>query len=280
MQRTIDPFIGHLTLESVHMGNLGPYINDRRQDGWKKRTINYGLAVVRHILNLASNEWIDTHGLTWLARPPRIKLMREDDRRDPCPLDWGEQERLLKELPLYLRRMALFAVNTGCRDQEICKLTWDWEIEIPELETSVFIIPKEKVKNREDRLVVLNSIAAGVVEEVRGEHDTYVFTYKGRPIQRMYNRAWRLARERAGLSQIRVHDLKHTYGRRLRAMGVSFEDRQDLLGHKSNRVTTHYSAPELTNLLHASERVCRRDWHKSGTLVILKKKPRLAVVSN
>ena len=29
--------------------------------------------------------------------------------------------------------MTLFAVNTGCRDQEICQLRWEWEINIPEL---------------------------------------------------------------------------------------------------------------------------------------------------
>ena len=49
----------------------------------------------------------------------------------------------------------------------------------------------------------------------------------------MLNTAWMKARVRAGLPHVRVHDLKHTFGRRLRAEGVSFEDRQDLLGHKS-----------------------------------------------
>jgi len=39
--------------------------------------------------------------------------------------------------------------------------------------------------------------------------------------------------------QCRVHDLRHTFGRRLRAAGVGLEDREDLLGHKSNRITTH-----------------------------------------
>ncbi|HMK36134.1 MAG TPA: hypothetical protein VK463_13760 [Desulfomonilaceae bacterium] len=68
----------------------------------------------------------------------------------------------------------------------------------------------------------------------------------------------------------RVHDLKHTFGRRLRSAGVSFEDRQDLLGHKSSRVTTHYSAPKLINLIQAAKRVCGNHWHKSGTRVILK----------
>jgi hypothetical protein len=36
---------------------------------------------------------------------------------------------------------------------------------------------------------------------------------------------------------------------KLRAAGVSFEDRQDLLGHKNARITTHYSGPELASLI-------------------------------
>jgi len=58
------------------------------------------------------------------------------------------------------------------------------------------------------------------------------------------------------LPQVRVHDLKHTFGRRLRAAGVSFEDRQDLLGHKSARMTTHYSAAEFSRLIEAAEKAC------------------------
>ena len=37
------------------------------------------------------------------------------------------------------------------------------------------------------------------------------------------------------------------------------EDRQDLLGHRSGRITTHYSAAELSRLLVAAESVCNRD---------------------
>ncbi len=70
----------------------------------------------------------------------------------------------------------------------------------------------------------------------------------------------------------RVHDLKHTFGRRLRAAGVSFEDRQDLLGHKSGRITTHYSAAELENLIEAANRVCGENSCKSPALVLLKQK--------
>jgi len=71
--------------------------------------------------------------------------------------------------------------------------------------------------------------------------------YRSKAIGTINNNGWQEARKRAGLQQVRVHDLKHTFGRRLRAAGVSFEDRQDLLGHRSGRITTHYSAAELAS---------------------------------
>ena len=58
---------------------------------------------------------------------------------------------------------------------------------------------------------------------------------------------------------MRVHDLKHTICRRLRAAGVTVEDGQDLLGHKSSRITTHYSETELANLIAAADRVCETE---------------------
>ena len=73
-----------------------------------------------------------------------------------------------------------------------------------------------------------------------------------------------------GFRSIRVHDLKHTFGRRLRAAGVSFEDRQDLLGHKSGRVTTHYSEAELGELITAANAVLERKSRESPALVMLK----------
>ena len=63
---------------------------------------------------------------------------------------------------------------------------------------------------------------------------------------------------------LRVHDLKHTFGRRLRAAGVSFEDRQDLLGHRSGRITTHYSSAELSRLVDAANSVVEREWPQTG----------------
>ena len=180
------PKIGHLHLAPGSMpASLQPWIEQRRRQGKAVGTINHGLKIVRRILNLAASEWVDEHGLTWLLAAPKVKLLPDREKRAPYPLSWIEQRRLFNELPDYLEEMALFAVNTGCRDGEVCGLRWEWEVEVPELGTSVFIIPGARVKNGDERLVVLNRVARSVIERRRGIDPTFVFTYEGRPIRRM-----------------------------------------------------------------------------------------------
>lgn len=263
--RSVAPYVNDMPLDSIHMGSLQSYISARRADGVKTRTINHGLKIIRRIINLAAGEWIDENGMTWLASAPKIKLLPEYDNREPEPLSKEEEEQLVQYLPAHLKAMALYAMHTGSRDKEVYRLKWEWEKFIPELNTSVFILPHHitvegkrirLVKNGKDRLVVLNDVAKAVIESVRGQHNEFVFTYEGHPITRMNNTAWRNAREKAGLKTLRVHDLKHTFGRRLRAAGVSFEDRQDLLGHTAGRITTHYSGSEIASLIKAANKVC------------------------
>jgi integrase len=209
-----------------------------------------------------------------------------NDARPPYPLGWDEQKYLLTALPAHLGRMALFKVNSGTREQEVCLLRWDWEVKIPELDTSVFLVPAEIVKNKEDRLVVLNDVAKSVIEAQRGQHSSRVFSYRNRPIGGMYNSAWKRPRVEAaeayardnhepvtwGFANLRVHDLKHTFGRRLRAAGVPLETRKVLLGHRNGDITSHYSAPEIEELLTAANRVCARRSRKTPALTILKRK--------
>jgi hypothetical protein len=181
----LDSYIGDLPLEAVHMEALQQFLNERKHQGVRKeevkvkdvskRTKNCALQTVRRILNLAASELMDEYGMTWLAHAPKIKLLREDDKKEPYPLSWQEQISLFREPPPYLAKMALFKVNTGCRDQEVCNLRWEREVRVPELDTSIFIIPAHRVKNREDRLVVLNRVAKAVIEEMRGAHPDYVF---------------------------------------------------------------------------------------------------------
>lgn len=211
-------------------------------------------------------------------------------------MSWEEQSVLFAELPDHLQRMVLYKVNTGCQEQEVCKLQWDWEIPVPELGTSVFVIPADfggrdeaaGVKNGEERLVILNRVALSIIEQQRGLHPKWVFPYgrpQGTPVHRMNDSAWKKARKRAaarweeqhghpahtGFASIRIHDLKHTFGRRLRAADVSKEDRQVLLGHTNGNVTSHYSSVELGHLIEVANKVTATD-SRGPALTILKRR--------
>ena len=250
--KAVMPYIGNMPLERIHMGTLEKFIAERKAAGIKNGTINRDLAIISRVLTLAARLWRDELGNSWLQEMPLIQLLKANKRK-PYPINDLEQQRLIAELPSHLRDMVIFALNTGCREAEITRLRWDEE----NRKLDIFTLLGERCKNGEDRIIPLNSIAKAIIDAQRGNHDEYVFTYKGNPVLRMNGHAWCKARERAGLKQCRIHDLRHTFGRRLRAAEVSFENRQDLLGHKSNRITDHYCRAEIAGLHEAVEKLSR-----------------------
>jgi integrase len=284
----LDPWIGDLAIEEVCDETLEPFKKHRLEvDGVSLTTVNRSLEVARAILLLCARSYRHPNRMTWLETAPLITIEQKAARkkaRQPYPLSWDEQDLLFAALPEDPnRQMALFKVNTGTREEEVCRLEWDWEVQVPELRTSVFIVPEDLVKNDEPRLIVMNQVARAVLESRRGVHPRYVFTWRGKaskerppagegaPLECMNNTAWQNARKKAaaayagrygrpapwGFAHARVHDLKHTFGRRLRAAGVPEETRKVLLGHKNGDITTHYSAAELAELIEAVNRIDR-----------------------
>lgn len=265
--RIVAPYIGKLALQQVHAGSLQRFIKDRQEAGIAAGTINRDLAIIKRVLTLSARLWRDEQGQPWLQTIPLLPTVKGPARK-PYPLTWDEQTKLFAELPKHLADMAVFAVNTGCRDSEICGLRWSEEIQLAD--GSVFLLEGERTKNGRERIVVLNRAAQAVVDAQRGKHPEIVFSFRDRPIGRMTNSAWKNARKKANLPSVRVHDLRHTFGRRLRAAGVSLEDRQDLLGHYAGRVTTHYSAPEIEALRAAVNSLLEADSRNGSRTTILR----------
>lgn len=291
--KNLDPYIGDKFIDEIHDGTFNAFRTNREAEGVSVGSVDRDIGTAARVLEEAARKWRDDQtNLTWLTETPMIEYQREYNKRLPYPLDWDEQKLLFSELAVHLRTMALFDVNTGLRDQELCGLEWAWEQRVPELDTptikrSVFLLPSSVTKNGRPRLAILNDVAQSIVESQRGEHDTYVFTFLDFRGERtrlgtLRNSGWIAARRRAsaryreelgrqpakGFQRIRAHDLRHTFGRRLRAAGVSLEDRQDLLGHESGRVTTHYSSAEVANLVMAANAITES--RKSPTRTVLR----------
>ncbi|HYS14219.1 MAG TPA: tyrosine-type recombinase/integrase, partial [Burkholderiaceae bacterium] len=191
-------------------------------------------------------------------------------QREPRPISWEEQRRLLPALPAHLARMALFMLNTGVRDNVIVNLRWQWElrVKLEDESVSVFEVPRRYVKGRKSLgYVVCNSVARSILDSVRGQHAEFVFVWRReriknidqeplmpyQPVQQMNNTAWHNARTKAGLCDLHVHDLRHTVGMRLREAGVAESTIAEVLWHRRAGMTAHYSAAQVRELRQALE---------------------------
>jgi integrase len=258
--------LGDLEARKVHDDTLRPFVEARLAEGVSATTINRTLEVARAILHRAARAYRNAEGDPWLDTvPPLITMLRESPQ-PPHPITWEEQDAIFRRLPGHMARMALFAVNTGLRDANLCGLQWSWEVPIPELARSVFVIPAEVFKSRRPHVAILNDAAWSIVETQRGKHPQWVFSFRGKQIKRMNNTAWRRARRNAGLRDVRVHDLRHTFATRLRAAGVAEEDRCALLGHAVRTMPELYASADVGRLVALANRVLDR----VGTRTILR----------
>lgn len=261
------PYVGDVPLVDIDEETLREYKKERHRGlgPFKKPvmagTINKELGAITAVLNRACKEW------RWIPSVPKIRRVK-GAKRQPYPLTWDEQTRLFNELPKgWGRGVALFAVNTGLRKGELFGLRWDDEVEIPEIDSSVFILYDGETKNGHARAVILNSLARQVIERQRfltkGLRVPWVFpSAKGKKVKAIstpWNEAW----VRAGLPdhplvKKGIHNLRHTFGQRLRAAGVWEEDRDALLGHSNKSLTQHYATPDIQRLTELAERVTER----------------------
>ena len=273
---SIMPYIGKLTLDQIHDGTLAPYIKKRKSDGRANKTINLALGLVRRILNLASRSWRDETGKTWLDMSPLITMLPLiGHQREPRPITWEEQRRLMQLLPDRLARMTLFDLNTGARDEVVCGLKWEWEIAVPELGVSVFEIPREGVKGRKrSRMLICNTVAQSIIESQRGVNPIYVFTYNGHRVETMNNSAWQRARRLANLDDLHVHDLRHTVGMRLREAEVREETIADILWHTRQGMTAHYSVAQASELVQALNRITHEGNRTNRSLAMIAREAR------
>ncbi len=263
------PYIGSLTVGDVCNEALEAFKEDRTDEGAKNATINRSLEVVRTVMNRSARVWRD-NGKPWLASPPLIEMLDEtQQRRPPYPLSWAEQAKLMPGLPQHLERPVLFSLNTGARDDNVCGLRWEWEVPVPELKRSVFVVPAAEYKGKRNHVLVLNDAAWAIVEACRGMHDQYVFVYRRERVKNheqepvmqysrmgtLNNTAWQAARAAVKLEKVRIHDLRHTFGQRLRDAGVSEEDRALLLGHAIEGMPQHYASATVARLVEAANKV-------------------------
>ncbi len=209
-------------------------------------TANRYSALIRAILRKAAFEW------DWLEAVPKVRMYKEASRR----IRWLTREQadtLIKELPTHQANAARFALATGLRHSNVLGLTWSQV----DLSRQLAWIHPDQAKSRKAIAVPLNMTAMNVLESLHGKHDEYVFTYKGNRIQRANTRAWQKALLRAGITDFRWHDLRHTWASWHVQAGTPLNVLQELGGWESVEMVRRYAHLSPKHLAEYADRIVK-----------------------
>jgi len=138
---------------------------------------------------------------------------------------------------------------TGARRNEVTQAKWehvDWE-------RKTLLVPLSK--SGKPRTIALNAVALDVLKSIEPEPGCpYIFPAPStnRPSPSLYF-PWHRIRVRAGLPDVRLHDLRHSFASFLVNKGVSLYVVQGLLGHAHARFTQRYAHLTPNTLLEAAE---------------------------
>jgi len=196
--RWIDQRLAHKPLRAITQHTVEDLIAEL-QIGRAAGTVNRYMAALGAVLRVAVRKG-------WLEAVPHIRKLKERNQRTRW-ITPEEAAALLRELPAHLNVMAAFALCTGLRASNIQNLQWG-QVSI---ERRVAWVAADNFKSGKAHTVPLNDAAITVLKNQLGAHDVWVFPRDNKPVGKVSTRAWHLACERAGISDFRFHDLRHTW---------------------------------------------------------------------
>ncbi|MDC8803877.1 site-specific integrase [Halomonas pacifica] len=242
--QTLRGFFGGREVGSITGMDIKAYIRWRREAGRANATINRELAALSSAINYCNREW------DWgMTNPVKGRLLKEPHHRERY-LTRAEVGRLISEARA-LRQGDLLAdfielaVHTGCRRGELLGL--EWSRVTLEKGRETITLNARHTKSGKPRQVPLNAAAVAAIKRRatwRAEHapgSPWVFCRPGGgPVKSLRNGFERAAGE-AGLTDLRIHDLRHTAASWLVTDGVPLEVVKELLGHSSITMSERYA---------------------------------------
>lgn len=205
---------------------------------------NRALAVLRKAMNLAE---------LWGIRPkgtnPCKGIQANSERKRRRYLTREELKRLLAALDTFAEagvrwrfaQLVRLLLVTGCRVREVMCARWEWV----DLEAAVLVVPADAHKTGQDgseRKIHLPPAACLILRELRrrsntewligGDDDGHLIGYW---------RMWDALLEQAGITNLRIHDLRHNFASLGVSAGLSLPQIGGLLGHASPQTTQRYA---------------------------------------
>lgn len=195
----------------------------------KAGTVRRELAILQHCFEVASREW----GVSLAAKPVRQITIPNAQRPRERRLGAEEAQILASDAnssSLYLRPFPILAIETGMRRGELLSIRWK---DVDQIARTVRIL---KTKNGHPRTIPLTPKALEVLASLERK-DERVFPVTANAVRL----AWERLRRRAGLQDLRLHDLRHEAVNRFFEHGLTVPEVALISGHRDPRVLSRYT---------------------------------------
>lgn len=210
-------------------------------------SVNRELMTLRRMLNVAVSEgWIDKNPMK--NGQPLINMSREVSRNRI--LSSEEEQRLLVVCDCDERRhlygLIVCLLDTGLRVNEALTLKWDDVDQV----NGLIHVKASNTKTARPKTIPISARFQTELQRLR-EQGVHVDPRRSEPTHlnsvfgvRNIKRSWTTARRLAGLNDIRLHDLRHTFGTRLDRSGFTQAQIARMLGHQQVHTTYRYTNPD------------------------------------
>ena len=234
----IAPLLGEFRMNRISSGDVRRFMQGMADQGYSPATCNRMLVLLKHVFNCAIRfEVLPPH-----ANPCNgvemfpITLHERYLQPQEVTALFEELERNANTMVGQVVRLLLY---TGARKREVLDARWS-EVDF---EHKVLWVPPERSKSRKPRPVALSYAAIELIQSLPREPDIpyLFFNPKTRKPPVSIFVAWDSIRRKAGLSDVRLHDLRHSYASFLVNAGLSLYEVQRLLGHQDPKVTMRYA---------------------------------------
>ena len=228
ISRLLKDRISDTKLSKLSSASIAEFRDRRMKDGVRATQID--LILIRHAIKIARLEW----GVELPNNPVEGVRIPNGVVRRTRRLESGEYEALSRAAASCTNALIWpcieFAIETGMRRSEILSLRWD----NVDLKTRIALLPD--TKNGSKRHVPLTTKAVEVLTglECTSERVFPITDYSIR-------HGWDRLVKRAGISNLRFHDLRHEAVSRFFELGLSVPEVAAISGHKDFRMLSSYT---------------------------------------
>jgi len=247
LDRIILPKLGLTKVAAVNRRDIETLHNGLRSTPYAANRL---LALLSKMFSLAV-EW------DWCVRNPVKAIKRFNEDRRERWLSSEELGRLWAELDQHPNKRSANAVKllilTGSRRSEVLSAKWEQF----DLDRRRWTKPSHSTKQKRTEYVPLGEDALALLSTMRDEAAPdcpYLFPGDApdKPLSEV-KKFWRRVCQLAGIDDVRIHDLRHTYASNLVSRGVSLHIVGRLLGHTQPQTTARYAHLDDASLREATE---------------------------